>query len=506
MKNNLLIILGMLLLNFQALAQEKTVSGAVRSSAEQEALPGVTVLIEGTLTGTVTDIDGKYSLSGLTKESVLVFSFIGYQTENITVGNQTTINVDLTETASQLEEFVVTALGVTRQKREIGYSTEKIDSDVLTESRAPNVLNAIAGRAAGVQISQSDGVDGGTTRIVIRGNNNIGSDNQPLIVVDNMPLENLPGLTNIGRGVDWGSAINDLNAFDIESMTLLKGGAASALYGSRGANGVVLITTKRGSHRKGIGVSYNVDHKITSPYRYRDVQNVYGHGGPISLTPPGFPMSGDTLLYPGIYSNENLIINQDGETSSTSEEFGYYGSSVSWGPKMEGQMVKWWDGEMRAYSPQPDNLKLPFSEGYTTTHNIAVTGGGDKGTLRVSLTRQDNKPIIENSKFNRTTINLGANLIVSEKLKVDLAISFMNFKRLNSPMLGEDPNSFSKGLLYSWPRSYQGIDKTNYANADGSQNPQEGYPFSYLNSDLWWNYYYNNTNLDRDKYTGVLSG
>ncbi|NLH32541.1 MAG: SusC/RagA family TonB-linked outer membrane protein, partial [Lentimicrobium sp.] len=313
------------------------------------------------------------------------------------------------------------------------------------------------------------------------------------------------GLSNIGRGVGWGSAINDINAFDIESMTLMKGGAASALYGSRGANGVLFITTKRGQKQKGIGVTYNMDYRITHPYRYREVQNIYGHGGPISLTPPVFPTSGDTLLYPGIYDNAQLVINQEGKTSTTAEEFGYYGSSVSWGPKMEGQMIKWWDGKMRPYSPQPDNLKIPFSDGYTTTHNISATGGGDKGTMRVSITRQDNKPIIENSEFNRTTLNLGATLDISSKLKTDLTLSFINYHRLNSPMLGEDWNSFSKGLLYSWPRSYQAVDKMNYANPDGTQNPQDGYPFLYLSKTIWWDYYNNNTTLDRDKYTAALT-
>jgi iron complex outermembrane receptor protein len=248
-----------------------------------------------------------------------------------------------------------------------------------------------------------------------------------------------------------------------------------------------------------------MDYRITHPYRYREVQNIYGHGGPISLTPPVFPTSGDTLLYPGIYDNAQLVINQEGKTSTTAEEFGYYGSSVSWGPKMEGQMIKWWDGKMRPYSPQPDNLKIPFSDGYTTTHNISATGGGDKGTMRVSITRQDNKPIIENSEFNRTTLNLGATLDISSKLKTDLTLSFINYHRLNSPMLGEDWNSFSKGLLYSWPRSYQAVDKMNYANPDGTQNPQDGYPFLYLSKTIWWDYYNNNTTLDRDKYTAALT-
>jgi iron complex outermembrane receptor protein len=505
MRLKLFTLFTFLLINVFGFAQQKSVSGKVYSDQDDIPLIGVTVLIKGTLTGTVTDVNGRFTLPSVEASTILVFSYIGFETVEIIVGEQQFIEIRMLTKYAEVEEVVVTALGVSRQKREIGYSTEKIDEDVLIESRAPNILNAISGRSAGVQISQPDGIEGGSTRIVIRGNNNIGADNQPLIVVDNVPMENVPGLSNIGRGVDWGSAINDINAFDIESMTLMKGGAASALYGSRGANGVLFITTKRGQKQKGIGVTYNMDYRITHPYRYREVQNIYGHGGPISLTPPVFPTSGDTLLYPGIYDNAQLVINQEGKTSTTAEEFGYYGSSVSWGPKMEGQMIKWWDGKMRPYSPQPDNLKIPFSDGYTTTHNISATGGGDKGTMRVSITRQDNKPIIENSEFNRTTLNLGATLDISSKLKTDLTLSFINYHRLNSPMLGEDWNSFSKGLLYSWPRSYQAVDKMNYANPDGTQNPQDGYPFLYLSKTIWWDYYNNNTTLDRDKYTAALT-
>lgn len=505
MKKAFFIILCSSIICHITFAQVRTISGTVTSAEDNLPLIGVTVQIKGSSTGTVTTMDGNFVLQGVGSETVLVFSFIGFQTLEVPVGANQRLEIKMFPSARELEELVVTALGITRQKREIGYSTEKIDSEIITGAKAPNILNAISGRSAGVQISQGDGVEGGSTRIVIRGNNNIGADNQPLIVVDNVPMENVPGLTDIGRGKDWGSVINDLNAFDIENITLLKGGAASALYGSRGANGVLFITTKRGTRQKGIGVTYNLDYRITEPYRYREVQNIYGHGGPISFTPPTFPVSGDTMLYPGIYGNENLILNQNGETSSTSAEFGYYGSAVSWGPKMEGQKIKWWDGQMRPWSPQPDNLKTPFKSGYTITHNLAATGGGDKGTMRVSITRQDNKPIVENSNFNRTTLNLGANLNISHKLRTDVSLSFINFQRFNTPMLGEDWSSFNKGFLYSWPRSYQGIDRLNYANPDGSQNQQEGYPFYYISRTLWWEYYNNNTTLNRDKYTGALA-
>ncbi len=487
-------------------AQDRTITGTVLDE-EGMTLPGVTVMIKGTTLGTTTNLDGEYTLSGVSAESIIVFSYIGFETQEIPVGNNSTIDVRLNTSAQRLDEVVVTALGVKRQKREIGYSTEKLDGEIVLKSSSHNVLTAITGRSAGVQVTNSDGVEGGSTRITIRGNNNILGQNQPLIVVDGVPMENLPGLDNIGRGVDWGNALNNLNAFDIESYDILKGGAASALYGSKGANGVILITTKRGKKQNGIGVTYNFQHKVITPYRYRDVQNIYGHGGPISLTPPGFPTNeaGDTLLYPGIYGTDNLVLNQEGETTSTADEFGYYGSGVSWGPRMDNQLVKWWDGEMRRWSPQPDNLKLPFDNGFTQTHNISASGGSEKGTMRVSITRMDHKPIIENSEFDQTTINLGANIKVSDKVNADLSVSYINYNRLNSPMVGESGTSFSKGFLYSWGRSYKGIDRENYELPTGAQNPQEGYPFYYVSPTLWWTYYNNNTNLGRDKYLGSLT-
>jgi iron complex outermembrane recepter protein len=505
MRAKLIILVALAAISNFAFSQLVTIKGKVTSEEDRQGIPGTSVLVKGTLNGTTTDADGNYVLPGVTSKDTIRFSYIGFEPLEVAVGNMTVIDVTLSVSVKELKEYVVTALGIKRQQREIGYSTERIEPEIVVRSNSPNVLNAIIGRVAGVQVSQSDGVEGGSTRIVIRGNNTLSGRNQPLIVVDNVPMENIPGLENIGRGVDWGNPISDINPLDIETYTVLKGGAASALYGSRGANGVILITTKRGKKQEGIGVSYSYSYKWVHPYRFRDMQNIYGAGGPISFTPPTFPMDGDTLLYPGIYGTDNLVINQEGETSSTTEEFGYYGSAVSWGPEMEGQMVKWWDGKMRAYSPQPDNYSSVFQDGYTQTHNISASGGNEKGGLRMSISRQDNKAIISNSNFDRTTINLGATLKISSKITADLSLSYINYNRLNSPMLGESEDSFSKGFLYSWPRSYQGIDREYYAYPDGSQNPQEGYPFLYINPTLWWDYYNNNTTLQRDKYLGALS-
>ncbi|MCX6270909.1 MAG: SusC/RagA family TonB-linked outer membrane protein [Bacteroidetes bacterium] len=488
-------------------SQQLTVSGKVISGADNLGIPGANIHIKNKTVGTTADINGAYTLKGVKADDILVFSCIGFISTEVGVGSKTVIDVVLQVTSKELKEVVVTALGINRQKRELGFSTQQISGDIMIRSNTANVISGITGRSAGVVVSNNDGVEGGSTRIVIRGNNNISANNQPLIVVDGVPIENTPGLTSIGRGVDWGNSLNNLNIFDIESYNILKGGAASALYGSRGANGVILITTKRGSQQKGIGVCYNVTMKVTHPYRYRAVQNKYGAGGPISFTPPTFPTNaaGDTLQYPGTYSTDHLVINQAGQTSSSVAEFGNYGGGVSWGPEMKGELIKWWDGKMRYWSPQPDNLKMPFHDGYTMTHNISASGGGQNGTMRVSITRQDQKPIIENSNSNQTTVNLAGNLKVSDKVRAELSVSYIKYNRLNSPVIGEDQNSINKGLLYSWPRSYQGEDKANYTLAGGAQNPMTDYPYLYVSPTIWWNYYNNNTTLDRDKYLGSLS-
>lgn len=506
MKKVTVIIMFLLQITMPLLAQQKTIKGTVKGADDGQTIPGVSIIIKGTTTGTTTDIDGNYQIQVPGKETILVFNFIGYTPVEIKVGDQTVINTSLAPETFKLSEVVVSALGIKREKREIGYSSESINSDDIIKAGTSNVISALSGRSAGVQISAGDGVDGGSTRITIRGNNNLTRNNQPLIVIDGIEMDNTAGLDNIGRGVDWGNGIADINPYDIETYSVLKGGAASALYGERGANGVILITTKRGKKQSGLGINYNYSVKVANPYRFREVQNKYGHGGPISFTGPEFPVDEDgTLLYPGIYGNDNLIIDQNGTTSSTSAEFGYYGSAVSWGPEMNGQLVKWWDGEMREYSPQPDNLKMAFQNGLTQIHNISAQGGNDKGTIRLSFTNEDHTPIIDNSNYQRNTINFGSNIKISDKLKADVTLTYVKYKRLNSPMLGEDANSFSKGFLYSWPRSYQGIDKDSYEAEDGSRNTWTDYPFLYVDPHIWWNYYNNNTWQERDRYTGAVN-
>ncbi|MEL6652109.1 MAG: SusC/RagA family TonB-linked outer membrane protein, partial [Bacteroidota bacterium] len=485
------------------LSAQIAIKGTVVDANTKAPLNGASIYELGTTNGALTQANGSFELNVKSDSSILVFSYIGYERLEISVAGNTTLAISLQEATQSLDQVVVTALGIERQQRELGFSTEAFDGDELTLSNAPNVLNALSGKSAGVQITTPNGVDGGTTRIVIRGNNNITANNQPLIVVDGVPLENNPGLEDIGRGVDWGSAINNLNPDDIESINILKGPTAAALYGARGANGVVLITTKRGQIQDGIGIQYAYSFKLIQPFRYRDVQNTYGSGGPVSLLEPELQQNAA-----GEWAYPNQIHTNDGPFGkSTTELFGFYSTGVSWGPKMEGQMVRWWDGEMRPYDPQPDNLKQYFRNGNTQTHNVSFSGGGPMGSIRVSLTAQNHEAVIPNSNFEQYTANLGSRLNISEKVVADISLSYINFNRRNSPTLGDDNNrSFGKGILYSWPRSYKGLEKDINILPDGTRNNYDGaYPFTFSPPHLWWNTYHQNTDLNRDKLIGAIT-
>jgi len=479
-----------------------SVSGFVYDSSTGEALIGVSILEKGTSNGSSTDIDGSFSFTTTSSEAILSFSYLGYLNQEKELNGSTEFNIYLEAGGIQLDKVVITGPGIKRQERELGYSTENFDGDDIALSNAPNIVNALSGKSAGVNIGNANGVDGGTSRITIRGNNNIKGNNQPLIIVDGVPIENPPGLTNIGRGTDWGSAINNINSEDIADVTILKGPTASGKYGMRGANGVILITTKKGSVRSGLGIQYSVTHKIIQPSRFREVQNIFGAGGPVSLNEPSFQLNADgENAYPNNVHTSNGPFGRP-----TTEQFGFYSTGVSWGPKMDGQMVRWWDGELRAYDPQPDNLKTYFRNGHTTTHNINFANGGEFGTVRASASLQDHDAVVPNSDFKQYTFNIGSELNISDKLSSTIGVSYINFNRKNSPSLGDDNNSsFGKGILYSWPRSYKGLEQELNTNPDGTRNTYDGaYPFTFTPSNLWWNTYNQNTYLTRNKMIGSM--
>lgn len=480
-----------------AFGQIVSVSGVVTSTEDGFGLPGVTIRVKNTSEGTVTGLDGDYIINANANDS-LEFSFIGFKTIVLPINGRVKIDVALSPDTQLLDDVVVTALGIKRQKRELGYATEDIDGDLLAKSGSDNVISALSGRAAGVQIINSDGVAGSSSRIVIRGNNSIFGDNQPLIVVDGVPMSNEGGITSWSGGQDWGTALNNINQEDIEDLSILKGPTAAALYGSRGGNGVVLITTKKGKKQQGLGINYSATFKMTTPYGYRDVQNKYGAGGPVSfMTPTLTTDENGNFIYDGHYSDDN---GPEGEPTNTT--FGYYGGSVSWGPVMDGTEMLWWDGQMRNYSPQPDNLSMLYKNSYSMTNSVSFQNAGDFGSVRVSITDERSDAIIDNCDLRQTTFNVGSFLNISKRIKAEVSLTYLDYHRLNSPVLGESYYNFNKGLLYSWPRSWQGIESQSYEQPDGTMTVFDNYPFQYIYSNTFWNFYNNNTTLDRNKLYG----
>lgn len=480
-----------------AFGQIVSVSGVVTSTEDGFGLPGVTIRVKNTSEGTVTGLDGDYIINANANDS-LEFSFIGFKTIVLPINGRVKIDVALSPDTQLLDDVVVTALGIKRQKRELGYATEDIDGDLLAKSGSDNVISALSGRAAGVQIINSDGVAGSSSRIVIRGNNSIFGDNQPLIVVDGVPMSNEGGITSWSGGQDWGTALNNINQEDIEDLSILKGPTAAALYGSRGGNGVVLITTKKGKKQQGLGINYSATFKMTTPYGYRDVQNKYGAGGPVSfMTPTLTTDENGNFIYDGHYSDDN---GPEGEPTNTT--FGYYGGSVSWGPVMDGTEMLWWDGQMRNYSPQLDNLSMLYKNSYSMTNSVSFQNAGDFGSVRVSITDERSDAIIDNCDLRQTTFNVGSFLNISKRIKAEVSLTYLDYHRLNSPVLGESYYNFNKGLLYSWPRSWQGIESQSYEQPDGTMTVFDNYPFQYIYSNTFWNFYNNNTTLDRNKLYG----
>lgn len=479
--------------------QTVIVTGSVVSGANGEAIIGATVRTrKPPHSGSITDVSGAFSVSA-TPDDTLEISFIGFQKLLEPIAGRSTLEIRLTEDGQVIKETVITAFGIERQARAVGYATQNLKGEELLKSNTSNIVSGLAGKMAGVNVMQGNGVEGGTTRIVIRGNTQIFGNNQPLIIVDGVPLDNSPGWTGVESGRDWGSAINNINPADIERVDVLKGANAAALYGARGGNGVILITTKKGAERSGLGVDYQYSIRTTQPFYWRDMQNEYGFGGPLSFNEPKLEQGTD-----GVYLHPLKLYDDFGpEGKPTTETFGAYASSQSWGPRLDGTPVRWWDGEMRNWSPQPDNFHRFFRTGLTQRHNLSFSGAGKMGSVRASFTREDHRSVALNSNFDQTTAFVGSKLNVSKKVRAEIGISYIQYNRLNSPLLGSDNNSFGKIMVYGYPRSYQG-ENLNYENADGTKHDFGPNPFAWGNIDVFWSVYNQNSWLRRNKIIGSV--
>lgn len=391
-----------------------TVSGKITDANDGSPLPGVNVVVPGTTTGTVTDFDGNYTINVPSKDTQLMFSFIGYENTTITVGDRTTINVKLATSAQQLEDVVVTAFGIKKEKKALGYSVTEVKNDELTKAKSSNVINTISNKVAGVQISKTAGGAGGSSRIIIRGNSSLTGNNQPLIVVDGIPIDNgTNAAADYYGGYDYGDGIGDINPEDIESMSVLKGPNAAALYGSRAANGVILITTKKGRKRKGIGVSFTSNTALEFYNPVAKFQNKYGIGSNGTLTKYELTEE-ERLLYPGY---DSLYMSNQQKT----------GSQQSWGPKMDGSITNYlnWNGEVMPLEAHPDNVKNFYETGYTFTNTLSLNGGNETATFLLTYTNMYNDAIIPNSTYQRNSITFRGSLNLTDRISADAKITYL---------------------------------------------------------------------------------
>ena len=389
------------------LQAQTTVKGVVVDAASGLGLPGVSVVVKNTTKGTTTDFDGNYNIEVSNAGSILQFSYLGFTTQEIAVKGQTVINVSLIEDVSKLDEVVVTALGIKRERKSLGYAVQELKGEGLTEARETNVANALSGKISGIQVIKGSNGPASSSKIVLRGNSSLTGDNQPLIVVDGIPMDNFTGADNtdfFNPSQDMGNGLGDLNPDDIESMSVLKGASAAALYGSRAGNGVILITTKTGKARKGLGITFSATTGFESIFIEPELQNQFGQG------------------------TENVYGNQ---------------SRLSWGPKITGQSVEDWKGDqttLKAYDNLGNFYKGGFNQTYSLSFQQQVTDGTSLYTSANYLNDDSNIPGTTLERLNLTTRAV-SKFGEGKKWTTDVKVQFINTKAGNRPLNGANNNN-----------------------------------------------------------------
>ena len=455
LKFNGILVLLIVLMAQITFAQERVVSGTVSDNAGLP-LPGVSVLVKGTQSGTQTDFDGKYSIKA-SPSQVLVFSYIGMKAQELTASS-TNINVKLKDDSVELEGVVVTALGIKRDKKSLSYAAQEVKGSTLNEGGSNNAVSALSGNVAGLQVTAPSTM-GGSTRIVLRGVGSVTGENRPLIVIDGIPLDNGNyNSTNTQRGAggrDYGDASADINPDDIESVTVLKGGPAAALYGSRAGNGAILYTTKSG--KKGGGkseISFNTGITFEDAYIMPKLQNQYGGGSSTTF--------------------ENQIIN--GKTYKIAD----YATDESWGPKYDPTLMylPWnaFDPEFsndylkeKAWVASPNDVDSFFRTGITRSNSLSFTKSNQDSGMRFSYANQKTEGIVPNSSLTKNTFSINANSKLSEKLKVEGMVTYVQTRGFNRPEVGYGDNGLAQKFFQWGQRQLDFSDLKNYKLADGSQ-------------------------------------
>ena len=423
---------------------QNNVSGTVKDATGSPVI-GATVVVVGTAKGTTTDADGRYVFSGVANNASIEVSFIGYATQTQPVNSRSVIDFVLEEDTTMVDEVVVTAYGQVKQAKQVGYATTRVDVSEIERTNAINPVNALQGKVAGVQIDVG-GASGLTSSssITIRGAKSIDKNNSPIWVVDGMVMQEPP--TGVMNGADWGSQLKNLNPADYESVTVLKGAAATALYGSRGANGAIVIVSKSGrGMKRGIGVEINQTLEWTDVYRFSyDLQNEYGAG------------TWYADFYDGGFAADGTLLN----------------TTNSWGPKFDGRLVnqRLPHGRETAYVAHPNNWKALFQTGLNSTTNVAISGGTDKSAFRLSYGYTDNNGVFKNNEFNRHNISFRGNTELNRVFSIEMGVQYAFSNALNASSQGGWDYGNQLGMIigYYMPRNYDIADHAkSYRNDDG---------------------------------------
>ena len=407
------LLIAFLLLHSALLAQTRQVSGSVKDK-NGTGIPAVTIKVKGKDAQTITDVNGAFTLQGAPAgKFTIVASSVGFAEKSTEVAaGQNSISISLDETKQELGEVVVTALGISKESKKVGYAVSTVGGDQFNKARETNLALSLTGTVAGLNVHGTSGGPGGSARILLRGLSST-TGGSPLFVINGVPMDNTQrGSSGEWGGADMGDGIGNLNPDDIESMTVLKGQAASALYGARASNGVIMITTKSG--KKGaLSVEYNMNLVADRAINYTDYQYQYGQG-------------------------------QYGAKPATVAD-AQMTSRMSWGAKLDGSQVIQFDGKTYAYSPFKDNIKNFYRTGPSFTNTVSVTKGTDAGSFRLSLSNLDNQSIVRNSGITRKTVNLNIDQKITSKLSVSLMANYIDQKDKNRTYLSDGPLNANNG-------------------------------------------------------------
>lgn len=453
----------------QLVLAQTTITGKVTNAEDGTGIPGATVLVKGTNYGVITDISGQYSLKTPEGARTLQFSFVGMKTKDVVIGTQQVINVSLEQDVMSLEGVVVTALGISREKKSLGYAVEEVGADELNQTRSGNLITSLSGKVSGVNITSASGNMGGSSRVTIRGIKSVAGNNQPLFVVDGVAMDN-SSYNSIDTqrgagGVDYGNMANDINPDDIESVSVLKGPTAAALYGSRAANGVILITTKKAKvGRKGLGVEVNSSVSFEQVAVLPKYQNLYGGG----------------YIYTGEGTDQGFITQEiNGQTYRLID----YALDESWGPRYDGSIqtlsafdIFDWEANGMQGNPNTTAWTAPskdvedfFETGVVFNNNFAITGNNESSAFRLSYTNFDLSGYMPNSEQKRNSVNFNGESQVSKWIKGFVGVNYVNTYTLGRPETGYDDNNIMQKFNQWGQRQLDMGVMSNYVNPDGTQ-------------------------------------